>query len=389
MTGAINPNIVFPELRVREHQTDLLKRLGCPAGHLPYIMQPLNPNWGVIFMWNTFNPFQPQGKWRSSSDESESSPRSTVWSGGLPAMFDACVGQPRWRVLVILFGWIERLGQLAIGNFNPEVHVVRGQAREKLDAMIREGKASVYLGDDPETQRSHALVWLAVFPPSPTHPKGLKYLFDESPRITEGEWVNANGERGEGQFIYRATGSNWYKRYIREREREWNVCDLTETATSTNGAPALNRRVIQRRGDPRGFATEESTATGTRNLFELYLEDHSKEHGDCGPMIFTPAKIRRASTLDIDIIIDLFKYDEDRAANEGGLTAENTPQLLVSDRCENFIRCALNYTLTELGKADEDNPFRDFIDALRYVLSGEVPYVETEKSGVMGGGAWR
>jgi hypothetical protein len=326
-------------------------------------------------------------------------------------MFDACVGAPRWKVLVIIFGWIERVGQLALGNFNPETHVVRGGRREALDALIREGKAAVYMGDDPETQRSHAILWLAVFPPSPTYPAGLKYLFDESPTAQEGEWVNGNAERGEGQFVYRATGSNWYKRYLRDRERGWNVCEIgreelrgdgrlagTLAPPYTNGRlagtlapPAMDtslERIVQRKGDPRGFATEESTATGTRSLFELYREDGSAEHPDCYPMIFWPAKMRRSSSLDIDIIINLLKYDEDRAVREGGLTAENTPQLLVSERCENFIRCALNYTLTDLGKADEDNPYRDFIDCLRYVLSSDTPWLDPEQKTVSGGGAW-
>ena len=404
--GDVNPDIVFPELKIAEHQTDLLKRIGCPAGHMPYMMQPLNPNWGVIFMWNTMNPFQPRGKWEPPERDSVSRSRTEVsvadenaaghrpalpWGGGLPAMFDACVGAPRWKVLVIIFGWIERVGQLALGNFNPETHVVREERREALDAMIREGKASVYMGDDPETQRSHAILWLAVFPPSPTYSKGLKYIFDESPNVKEGEWVNGNGERGEGQFIYRATGSNWYKRYLRERERAWNVAEIGRTQLRSKplaeGDTSLER-LVMRKGDPRGFATEESTATGTRNLFELYLEDHSEEHPDAYPMVFHPAKMRRSSSLDIDIIIDLLKYDEDKAVREGGLTAENTPQLLVSERCGNFIRCALNYTLTDLGKSDEDNPYRDFIDSLRYVLSTDTPFIDATQNAVSGGGAW-
>lgn len=371
----VNPEIVFPELKLGEHQTDLLKRMGCPAGHMPYILQPLNPHWGVIFMWNTFNPFQPRSQWNAK----------------MPAMFDACVGKPKWKVLVIIFGWIERVGQLALGNFNPQVHVMRDERREALDRMIREGKACVYQGDDPETQRSHAILWLAVFPPSGTYPKGLKYLFDESPTAGEGEWVNANGDRGEGQFVYRATGANWYKRYLRERERAWNIAEIGREQLRTKPIAAGDvslERIVMRKGDPRGFATEESTATGTRNLFELYLEDHSDEHPDCYPMVFLPAKIKRSSSLDIDIIIGLLKYDEDKAVREGGLSAENTPQLLVSERCENFIRCALNYTLTDLGKADEDNPYRDFIDCLRYVLSTDTPYVDVQAQSTQGGGAW-
>lgn len=311
---------------------------------------------------------------------------------------DSCVGDPRWKVLVKMFGWIERLGQLALGNFNPETHIVRGERQAALDQMVREGKATVYQADDPETQRSHFLLWLAVFPPSPSYPQGLKYLFDESPRMREGEWVNATGERGEGQFIYRAMGSNWYKRYIREREREWNICDElvvasglrpeSDRATGSTLQP-LHPCVIQRRGDPRGFATEESTATGTRSLFELYLEDHSSEDPAYAPMIFLPAKIRRASTLDLDIMINLLKYDEDRAARDGGCTAENCPQLLVSARCENFIRCALGYTLTDTGKKDEESPLADPIDSARYLFSGDTPYIEPVKPGAaQTGGAW-
>jgi hypothetical protein len=375
--GHIDPEVVYPELRMGEHQTDMLKRLGVPAGHMPYLMQPLNPHHRIVFMWNIWNPFQPRAQWNPK----------------MPAQMDSCVGDPKWRVLVKMFGWIERVGQLALGNFNPETHVVRGEVREKLDAMIKEGKATVYYGCDPETQRSHAGLWLAVFEPSGTYPKGLKYLFDETPRVREGEWVNANGERGEGQFVYRATGANWYKRYLRERERDWGICDLWAEkyggGAARSASPTLHPCVVQRRGDPRGFATEESTATGVRSLFNLYIEDHQAEHPDCYPMVFEPAKIRRASTLDIDIIINLLKYNEDKAVRDGGLTAENTPELLVSERCENFIRCALNYTLTELGKADEDNPYRDFIDALRYAVSGELPFVESGgAAGVRSGGAW-
>jgi hypothetical protein len=403
MSG-INPHIVFPELRLTEHQTDLLKRLGCPAGHMPYRMQPLNPQHGVIFMWNTWNPFQPPGKWepplvvRKMEDgglkmAGDTAPPSQFWvtrPGQLPAMMDSCVGDAKWRVLVKMFGWIERVGQLALGNFNPEVHIVREERQRALDDLVRAGKATVFMADDPETQRSHFILWQATFAPCPAWPRGLKYLFDESPRASEGEWVNPNGDRGEGQYVYRSTGANWYKRYIRAREMEWGICDglAEQYGRRVVGEKTLHPCVALRRGDPRGFATEESTATGTRSLFELYLEDHSKEHPDSYPMLFTPAKIRRASSLDIDILIDLFRYDEDKAQREGGMTAENTPMRLVSSRCENWIRAALNYTLTDLGKADEDNPHRDPIDADRYLNSGETPFMESTPNPNGSGGAW-
>lgn len=83
----------------------------------------------------------------------------------------------------------------------------------------------------------------------------------------------------------------------------------------------------------------------------------------------------------------MFRFDEDRYRKEGGFTAENTPARLVSERCENWIACALNYTLTDLGKADEDNPSRDFIDSDRYLNSSETPHIDIEGSQVNGGGS--
>jgi len=350
---------------------------------MPYKMQPINPHCRVVFMWNVWNPFQPPARWGRNGTGGAAAAGRWWGAGTLPSQMDHCVGDARWQVLVKMFGWVERMGQLALGNFNPELHVLRGGAREKLDEMIRAGKATVYMASDPETQRSHAILWQATFGPCPQWPKGLKYLFDESPRRNEGEWVNANGERGEGQYVYKATGANWYKRYIRSREEEWKICDALVPVKGCHEC------VAARRGDPRGFATEESTATGTRSLFNLYEEDHSDEDPLCGPMVFDPAKIRRSSSLDIDGLIAMFKLDEERYRKEGGFTAENTPARLVSDRCENYIRCALNYTLTDLGKADEDNPNRDFIDADRYLNNGgETPFIDPAMPECMGGRGW-
>lgn len=362
----LDTEVVYPELKLNECQTEHLEKMGLKPGHMPYKMHPMNPEWAVVFMWNIWNPFQPRAKWNPK----------------MPAQMDSCVGDPKWRVLVKMFGWIEKMGQLAIGNFNPEIHVARGRMREELDKMVRDGVCTVYSSDDPETARSHVVLWQATFPPSKAWPRGLKYLFDESPRMREGEWVNSNGERGEGQFVYKGTGANWYKRYLRgEREREWNICD--ELCPVEQCRPIIARR----NGDPRGFASAESTATGTRNLYELYQEDHTDENPLCAPMVFTPAKIHRSSSLDIDGLINLFRIDEKKYRQDGGFTAENCPARLVSERCENYIQCALNYTLTDLGKSDEDNPYRDFIDADRYLNSMDTPYIDVEGSQVSGGGA--
>ena len=118
---------------------------------------------------------------------------------GLGAFMHMTPAMGRWRVAIVdaAVAWREAsLGRLPMILFRnvvlPALAVV---------AVIRDGKATVYMADDPETQRSHALLWIAVFPASPTYPNGLKYIFDESPRVTEGEWVNGNGERGGSSVV--------------------------------------------------------------------------------------------------------------------------------------------------------------------------------------------
>lgn len=341
--GFVNPAIKFPELDIRKAQTPYLKRLGVPDGHMPYTMQPVDPHKGVWFPWTHWNPFQPRGQWDKSA----------------PAIFDGCVGLPSWKVLVRLFGWVEKMHTLAIGNFNPAVHII---PHARVEDLLKEGKVTTSMGDDPETSRSHFLLWRAV------DAEGLNYIFDESPRREEGEWVDMNGDRGEGQNVYAGVGSNFYKRHIREREREHGL------------------EASARLGDPRGFATKESTESGTRSMFELFLEDGQGE--DEVGMQFLPAQIRHVTTLDLDNLITLFRYDDDKFQREGSLSVENRPKLYVSDRCQNFIRCLLNYQLPPGRKASEDagNPYKDPIDAARYLFSQPLEHWEAGTRFRKGGG---
>lgn len=391
MNGTINPEIAFPELRIDRVQTPYLKQIGCPVGHMPYLMQPLDPNKGVWFPWCHWNPFQPVGRWapggaantgaRSAGDALPAAPsgygrHASGWQA--PAMFDGLVGMPSWKVLVRVFGWVEKMRRLAIGNFNPQVHII---PHERIARKLAEGKLTTAMGDDPETQRSHFLIWRGV------DEDGLNYIFDECPTIDEGEWVNASGERGEGQRVYAGVGSNFYKRLIRERER-------------THGTEP-----VLRLGDPRGFATEESTENGTRNMFELFDTDGSNGDPDEDAMHFEPAKIRKATTLDLDNLITLLQFDFEKAQRDAAamappeqgeerpafiLSVENRPRLYVSDRCQNFIKAVMNYHLPETARASDDgnNPWKDPIDAARYVFSVPLEYVDQAKPRVRGGGGW-
>lgn len=385
-SGAINSGLRFPELKCGEHQTELLKKLGVPAGEMPFIMQPVNPHYGIVFTWCHWNPFQPRGKWAprenpSSGGTPAAHPRDAgattfQWGGekGYPALFDSCVGQPKWKVLVKLFGWTERIARTALGNFNPQVHIL---PHAQVVEWMQRKKWTSYLKADPHVSRSYFLAWHFV------DQDGIGCTFDESPRIAEGEWVNSSGDAGEGAFVYGGRGVNFYKRYIRERERE-------------HGQAAYRRF-----GDPRAFATQAAAAEGGTSLFELFLDDGRKSpssvvsgqlpdgdwrrsEDDLSPMYFEPAKIRQSVKLDLAAFGSLLEYDPDKP-----VTVENQPKHYVSDRCQNFIRSLLNYQLPEDGgPVDSANVWKDPIDAgARYGFGEPTGYFDAGASQVSGGGS--
>lgn len=334
--GRVNPAVTFPELDIKDVQVK-----GCPPGHMPFIMQPLNFSHGVILPWTQWNPFLPKGKWNPQ----------------LPAVFDKCIGQPKWKVRVRLFGWIEKITGCKIGNFNPQIHVI---PHERIAALLKAKRLTVYMADDPAIARSHFIAWKGVAE------DGTEYIFDESPRYeTEGEWVDANGEAGEGQSMYASMGVKWYKKHIREREREHGV------------------EALLRWGDPRAFATKAAEASGARNLFELFCDDQSNEDPDYAPMYFEPAQIRQTVDMDLEAVVSKLAYDTARAERENGITVENQPHLFVSDRCQNVIRCWLNWD------GAPDSPYKDGVDAAaRYLFCTPGFWVDQNEPDAVGGRGW-
>jgi hypothetical protein len=339
--GAQNPDVVFPELKMTEVQVK-----GLAPGEMPYIMQPLDFNKGIIFTWTHWNPFLPRGKWNPK----------------LPAPFDKCVGRAKWQVRVRLFGFVEKMAGAAVNNFNPSVHVVENG---KIAELLKGGKLTTYMSADP-AGRSYFLMWAGVAE------DGQIYIFDESPRLDEGEWVTMDGDMGDGQKVYQGVGVNWYKRHIREREREHG----TEAA--------------RRFGDPRFFATEVQSAEGGQNLFDLFERDGGPDNRDTGytaedlaPMIFEPAKIRQTARDDVEILVDLLAYDTEREIN-----AENRPRLLISDRCRNTIQSWINWNGKATGDAGKPNPYKDPVDCGRYLFGQELYWLDPSVAGVAGGGGW-
>ena len=322
--GGPDPRIVVPELKAEEVQV-----ADCPAGHMPYMMQPLNPAQGVIFLWTQWNLFLPR----------------SLENLAVPALFEKCRGKSKGTVRTRLFGWAEKISGCQFPLFNPNVHVL------PHDKIPKE--ATIYMAADPATARSYFLLWVKV------DPLGRLFVFDESPRIEEGEWVSSDGQKGDGQRLYGGIGVKGYKRYIRHRARE-------------HGQPPLKIK-----GDPRGFAAAAAAVEGKETYFELFAKDHGEP--DMGAMVVEPAAVRATILLDLEKVNDLLAYDTNTP-----ISIENEPRLYISDGCQNLIRSMINWSPDQ----GSDSPWKDPIDTMRYLLDEPLYYQDPNIPDCVGGGGW-
>lgn len=304
------PNVgglVIPELKPDEVLVE-----GCPPGQMPYILQPLDKNKGVICFWTQWNPFLPN----------------------LEKLFQKARGRSKSEVKCRLFGWTEKMAGSYFPGFNPQVHVVP-------DALVP-AEGTDYMADDPGEAKSHFLLWLRV------DRMGRKWVFDESPRGEgEGEWVTPDGGKGDGQRLFAHRGVLWYQDYIRGREAE----HVIERAAAGASIGEAEREEPIRYGDPRYFATKAASAEGGTSLLELHLMTDN-------PMVFLMPGVKRTAREDIAIINEWLDWDE-----EAPRTVLNEPKLFIAERCQNLIRAIINLTVDM--KADDPN--WDPIDPLRYL----------------------
>ena len=327
--GKPDPDIKIPELRPDEIQVK-----GCPPGHMPYIMQPLNPAHGVIFLWTHWNLF---------TKRSPSNPK-------VPKLLEEAAGKAPQVVRMRLFGWTDKVSGSPFPKLDPLLHIVPAEKIPPTSA------GTDFMSADPATARSYFLLWVRV------DANGTKWIFDESPRVTEGEWVSSDGEKGEGASVFAGRGINWYKAHIRRRELE-------------HGQAA-----IRRKGDPRAFATEAQNKDGAESLFDLFNKDGDKADEYTRAMYFEPAKVRARVDLDLEKVNDeIGCYDETQP-----IWAENQPRLFISDRCQNLIRAMFNWSLEQ----PSDSPWKDPVDALRYLFDEPLYYVNPNVPEVVGGRGW-
>lgn len=363
LTGGINPEIQFPEIDLNKSYVE-----GIPAGHMPFIMQPLKPEQVIIFTWSHWNPFAP----RSS------------FNRFLPKIADKCVGRGHRTSLIRLFGYTEKLAGALLANFKPDYypkgHLIK---HEELLELLRKTPHNLRHGVDPATARSWFQGWKAVLP-NGLDGRPMQYLVWESPNRNEGEWVTPDAEIGDGQRVFACRDVDTYKIYIRETEARL----MSQINGGATPPASYNPDPILRAGDARGFANQ--TGEGTKYL-ELFYRDDSTKDPRLAPMIFRPAKL--LSTVWADVghsgdtgkLVDLFACDWTKE-----ISAENHPHLLVSDACQNFIQCVLNWDGKKqtLDGKPVNSPYADGVDMGRVLFDQEIGHMDDKSSGVSGGGAW-
>jgi hypothetical protein len=329
---------------------------GIPPGHMPFIMQPLDFNQGIVFTWSHWNPFPVRSKFNRY----------------LPKIADKCIGKGKRISLVRLFGYTDKLETAQITNFRPDYypkgHLIK---HEDLLQILKEKPHNLRHAADPATARSWFMGWKAVME-NGLDDRPMQYLVWESPTAQEGEWVNAEGERGDGQRVHAALQVDDYKLYIREIEAGLNHAFV----------PGQEDPVL-RAGDPRGFAA--NMGDGSTKLFELYLRDDSAKDPRLSPMIFRPAGVKSTIRQDVSYdgkLMDLLACDWDKP-----IDATNHPHVLISDACQNTIRCWLN-----CPENDPNSPYKDGMDMGRYLFDMEIPYIppapKQGENNASGGGAW-
>jgi len=199
---------------------------GCPRGTMPYTMNCMDDNKGVVFFFTSMNPYNPYDQ-----------------------MERTLAGESSSQVKIRAYGYTDK----SAGTFFPKfskVHII--------DPGKIPTRGTNYMCVDPAGSRNWSMLWLRI------DEDGKAYVYREWPDQEHyGEWAipgdKPEGDMGPAQKP-EGRGLNEYKELIRELE----------------GGEEIYERLI----DPRAGGSQAMTAEGGETLIDL-LDD-----GDY-PMSFT------------------------------------------------------------------------------------------------------
>ncbi len=316
---------------------------GGERGKVPYQMACLNDDYAVIFFSARDNPYV---DWDYLVD---------IWKD-----------KPTQDVLIRLYG----VTQKTTGNVFPRFGKHNVVPHEKVIEEFKAKPTTRYQIIDFAWNRNWFMLWAGV---QRLKDKRRIYIYREWPDYdTYGEWAvwdqseKADGTRGPAQTTL-GYGVVDYKRLIYDLEKP-----IVRTENSDD------ETIYLRFGDPRSGAATSLAQEGTTTIFTMLQQDDP----GIGPLEVLPVAgtdndyhIREG----VNLINGWLEYNPDRP-----ISAMNEPQLYVSDKCQNLIRCMQNWT----GADNDKGASKDPIDVLRYAAMQDLDFVATDQPFFYGGGSY-
>lgn len=326
-----------------------------PPGHMPYIMEPVNPNWRVIFFHSDMNPY-----------------------GNYPELVKECAGKDKSFVAVRAYGYTEK-------TFGDVFPLFGAHNIVEPDRIPIEG--TNYTIADPAGARNWFLLWIRV------DAFGRHYVYREWPDADRyGEWAVASesathldGAPGPAQRSL-GYGIVDYKKLLLEAERNITADGRGSTqmgeGKSDHQPSSINaERILERIMDPRAAKAQVAADKGGTCLLDRMDEEQLDREGHIiGPAMPFIAGSGIEIEEKVSAINDLLAWDPRKPLEP----LMNEPRLYVSRKCRNTIWALQNWT----GRDGQKGACKDPIDCLGLMAAGDLKFVDDAALVCSGGGAY-
>ena len=315
---------------------------GCPAGHMPYVLEPYRKNSRVMTFFTEDNPF-----------------------GGYESVKKMLDGKNSTEIKIRAYGWADKLEGKIFAKFDEKVHVV---APDKIPTT-----GTRFCATDPAGVKNWFIKWYII------DPLGRAFIYREWPdRQTYGEWAlpseKPDGRPGPAQSSDHGSSIVGYKKLILELEGwKWNEKDKVWDGSNAE-------KIFCRYIDPRmGGAEVPSEEEGTSIISMMQDEQKDKSDNTIGPQMTWLAADGGSIDEGIQVINNWLDYDDDEE-----ITALNAPRLYVSADCEQSIYAFHEYT----GRDGLKGALKDVVDPDRYFLKSGPDYFDENLTITSGGGSY-
>lgn len=326
-----------------------------PVGQMPYIMEPVDPNWRVIFFHSDMNPF-----------------------GNYPELVKECRGKDRAFIMVRAYGYTEK----SFGDVFPLFG-----AHNIVDPAKIPSEGTNYLITDPAGRRSWFMTWVRV------DAFGRHYVYREWPDAARyGEWaiphendLRLDGAPGPAQRSLGYGIAEYKQMMLREEGAKWGAPSKEQGSEDGEAEgrkePPAAEYILQRIMDPRAATAQVAADRGGTCLLDRMNEEQLDREGN----VIAPAMpFVTGSGIEIEekvtAINDLLAWDPSKPFEP----LLNEPRLYVSRTCRNTIWALQNWT----GRDGQKGACKDPIDCLGMMAAGDLKFAEGGALECTGGGTY-